>query len=612
VTSGASSSSRAAVAGVGRTTDARWLAACVAAALVLIAVGPYVLPAFMVNTLVRAFFYAAVALTVDILWGYTGILTFGQSAFFGIGAYAAGLVFMHLGFSGGNAAIALAAGVGAAVVVALVTGWLSFYHGATALYASVVSLVLPIVLTQIVFSGGNFTGSSSGLSGFPSFDLEVEAWFWLAGGFLTLVTAMAWIVVRSDFGRLLVAIRENEARCSYLGIDISRIKILLLAALSVIAALAGYGYAGYSMVVSPELVGFTFGTELVIWVALGGRGTLVGPVLGTLGLDVGTAYLSGDLPFVWKLIVGIAFVVVIIALPKGLIPALIDLASRFRPSRLPRASHGADLVSLPAPTAGPPAPSSASAVAVSRVAKNFGSLQVLRDISFEASHGELLSLVGPNGAGKTTLMRCLSDGGERSGGEVRINGHDIGQLPPHRCVAFGLGRKFQTANTFETLTVAESLRIARARLEPPSMRRASRALRLPSAALQVVRSTGLDRHLGEQCRFLSHGMKQALELAMVLALEPTVLLLDEPTAGLTKPERTMIGDILVELARDHGMCIVLIEHDLDFVRDISSRVIVLHQGAIVLDGSVREVVDSALVREIYAGQMAVPAGAGAT
>src|SRR5579875_3723505 len=102
-------------------------------------------------------------------------------------------------------------------------------------------------------------------------------------------------------------------------------------------------------------------------------------------------------------------------------------------------------------------------------------------------------------------------------------------------------------------------------------------------------------------RFLSHGMKQALELAMVLALEPSVLLLDEPTAGLTKPERKLIGDILVELAARHGLCILLIEHDLDFVRDISSRVIVLHQGRIALDGTVREVVESELVRTIYTG-----------
>ena len=211
-------------------------------------------------------------------------------------------------------------------------------------------------------------------------------------------------------------------------------------------------------------------------------------------------------------------------------------------------------------------------------------------------------MLGRNGAGKTTLMRCLSDGAERSGGEVRINGHDIGKLPPHRCVAFGLGRKFQTANTFDSLTVAEALRIARTRLEPPSRWEASGVLTLPPAALQVVRATGLDARLSLECRYLPHGMKQALELAMVLALDPSVLLLDEPTAGLTKPERTLIGGILVELARDHGMCILLIEHDLEFVRDISSRVIVLHQGKIVLDSSVKEVVESPLVKEIYAGR----------
>jgi branched-chain amino acid transport system permease protein len=116
-----------------------------------------------------------------------------------------------------------------------------------------------------------------------------------------------------------------------------------------------------------------------------------------------------------------------------------------------------------------------------------------------------------------------------------------------------------------------------------------------------MQATGLDQKLGVEVRHLSHGQKQALELAMVLALEPSVLLLDEPTAGLTKPERMLIGQILVELTAKHGLCILLVEHDLDFVREISSRVIVLHQGRIVLDGTVSEVVESELVRTIYAG-----------
>ena len=187
-----------AAAGVLGRTRLRSLLIVCGIALLVIAVGPYVLPTYMVNGLIRAFLYAAVALTVDILWGYTGILTFGQSAFFGIGAYAAGLIFTHAGFGVGYAALALVAGIGVAVIVAAEVGWLAFYHGASPLYGSVITLVLPIVVSQILYSGGNFTGSSSGLSGFESFDVSIEAWFWIAGCFLVALTALAWLFVRSD------------------------------------------------------------------------------------------------------------------------------------------------------------------------------------------------------------------------------------------------------------------------------------------------------------------------------------------------------------------------------------------------------------------------------
>ncbi len=585
-----------------KRSDLKRLGIFAAIALVVIAIGPYVLPMYMVNGLIRAFLYAAVALTVDVLWGYTGILTFGQSAFFGIGAYAAGLMFTHVGFSTGYAAIALVAGVGVAMLVAGLVGWLAFYHGASPLYGSVVTLVLPIVVTQILFSGGNFTGSSSGLSGFESFDVSIEAWFWIAGGFLVALTSAAWLFVRSDAGRILVAIRENEQRCEYVGINVSRVKIVLMVVCAAIAAIAGYAFAGVQMVVAPEYAGFVFGTELLIWVALGGRGTLIGPVIGTLVLDVSTSYLSGNLPFVWKLVIGVAFVVVIVALPQGLTPLVTRTARRLfgrREADAPDAPVTFEH-SAAAPYAGLEG-AGQQALAVEGVRKHFGSLAVLQGIDFTANRGELLSLVGPNGAGKTTLMRCVADGNERSGGTVRINDHDIGRKPPYTCVGFGVGRKFQTANVFETLTVAEALRIARTRMARPSLWSRDGTLPLPEASLQVIRATGLDLQIGTEARHLSHGMKQALELAMVLALEPSVLLLDEPTAGLTKPERTMIGGILVNLAQKHRLCILLVEHDLDFVREISSRVIVLHQGRLVLDGTVAEVVESELVRTIYSG-----------
>jgi branched-chain amino acid transport system permease protein len=570
--------------------------------LILLLISSYTLPTFLVNNLIRAFLFAAVALTVDLLWGYTGVLTFGQSAFFGIGAYAAGLTFQHYGFSPLTAALAFSGGLAASWIISRIVSWLAFYHGATPLYASVVSLVLPIVLVQAIYSGGVLTGSSSGISGFESFDFPLEVWYLITGTFLIVLTLGAWLFVRSDAGKLLVAIRENEARCEYLGINTSRLKTRLMGIASLIAATAGFLFACVQMVVAPEYAGFVFGTELVIWVALGGRGTLFGPIIGTILIDVGSAYLSGDMPYLWKLMIGTAFVLVIVAMPRGLMP-LVTGALRGLRLRVTRAAPQQLAEAVPLPFKA----NATSALVLNGVAKNFGSLSVLNGITFSVRPGELLSIVGPNGAGKTTLMKCISDGTESSSGTVQVNGFPTHALPPDQCVALGIGRKFQTAITFDSLTVAEALRIARTRIQQPDRWASSTVLALPKAALDVLRATGLDQELERECRILSHGQKQALELAMVLALEPRVLLLDEPTAGLTKAERTLIGSILVDLSTKYGLCLLLVEHDLEFVRAISSRIVVLHQGKIVMDGSVDEVVGSDIVRDVYAGSNHTPA-----
>lgn len=568
--------------------------------LCLLALAPWFLGPYTVNILVRSFLYAAAALTVDLLWGYTGILTFGQSAFFGIGAYSAGLFFAHAGFTPELAAAALVAGIVVAMLVAALVGWLSFWQGASPFYVTVVTLVLSITTTQIIFSGGTFTGSSSGLAGFQSFDLSVEAWFWIAGSGLVLLTAATWIFVHSDAGRILISIRENEQRCEYLGIHTHLVKTALLVVGAAIAAAAGYAYAGYTIVVVPELTNFTFGTELVIWVALAGRGTVIGPVIGTILIDLTSAYLSGSLPFVWRLLLGISFVAVIVALPEGLMPAVGRLFRRLMArERAPRSDMATvQVVQWDQEHAERPG---SVALELRDVRRSFGSLQVLKGITFSASRGELISIVGPNGAGKSTLLHSISDGKARSGGDVIINGHAIGQMPPPACVALGIGRKFQTANIFDTLTVSECLRVSRTRHEWPSFWHKGSVLKLPRSATQILETTGLSRDLDREARSLSHGMKQALELAMVLALEPSVLLLDEPTAGLTKHERDLIGAILTNLVREHGLCVLLIEHDLQFVREISSRIVVLHHGLIALDGTVAEVAGSELIREIYSG-----------
>ena len=195
-------------------------------------------------------------------------------------------------------------------------------------------------------------------------------------------------------------------------------------------------------------------------------------------------------------------------------------------------------------------------------------------------------------------MRCITDGHERSGGTVAVNGHDIGRLPPQACVALGIGRKFQTANVFDTLTVAECLRLARYRLDGRRHAGAcADAARCRTArAAGHRRATGLDRQLAMEARHLSHGMKQALELAMVLALEPSVLLLDEPTAGLTKPERTLIGSILVDLASARGSACYWSSTTWTSCAKSPRGSSCCIRAASLLDGSVAEVVASELVR----------------
>ncbi|MEL6063907.1 MULTISPECIES: ABC transporter permease subunit [unclassified Methylobacterium] len=576
----------------------------VVAALAALALwlAPLVLDTFAVNVLTRSMIYAVLAVTVDLLWGFAGILTFGQAAFFGVGAYATAMILTAYGATPLGIAAAVAASLVAPVVLGLAVGWLSFYHRSTPLYASVISLVVPIVVVQLIYAGGEWTGSSSGLVGFDVLPFEIEGYFRLAALFLIVVTLAAWILVRSDAGRALVALRDNEARCAYLGLNPRRLQIRLTAALAGVAGLAGFLFANASAVVAPENAGFLFGTELVIWVALGGRGTLLGPVLGTIAIDYLAANLSGDLPFLWQLLLGTAFVVIIILLPGG----LADLVGRLwrvlpigrrRPAPPRLVARAAATEATGTEATGTEIP----ILKVENLAKAYGALTVLEAIDLEIRAGELVSLVGPNGAGKTTLMRCLSDGTEPFRGAIAVGGTPITGLTPNRIVGLGVGRKFQVASVFESLSVADCLRLARAAHDGLSPVGQAETLGLPQAALDVLRMTGLDRLLTQPTRLLSHGQKQALELAMVVALEPRLILLDEPTAGLTKAERTTIGAVLKALTAEGRIAAVLVEHDLDFVREISSRIVVLHQGRLVLDGTVEAVVGSELVRTIYAG-----------
>ncbi len=186
------------------------------AALALVLLAPELLDEYSVNILIRSLLYGCIAVSLDILWGYTGILSFGQAAFFGIGAYAFGLAMTQYDFGAATVLGSFVAGPAVAAAVAGLVAWLGFGPRVSPLYISVITLVQSVIFVQLIYTGGDFTGSSSGLSGFDTFDLSMPAWFRIAGSALVVVTALGFTFVRSDFGRLLVAIRENEQRCRLL------------------------------------------------------------------------------------------------------------------------------------------------------------------------------------------------------------------------------------------------------------------------------------------------------------------------------------------------------------------------------------------------------------
>jgi urea transport system ATP-binding protein len=233
------------------------------------------------------------------------------------------------------------------------------------------------------------------------------------------------------------------------------------------------------------------------------------------------------------------------------------------------------------------------------VSVDFDGFKALDGVNLTVQPGELRFLIGPNGAGKTTLIDCVTGLTRPTDGEIRFDGHPIGLLPEHRRVRLGIGRSFQTPTVFETLTVVDNLDLAasfRRRLPSLFLRRRSVSDEV-SATLERV---GLVHAADQVAGALSHGQKQWLEIGMLLVQAPRLLLLDEPVAGMSPQERQATGELLQQLAGDHT--VVVVEHDMAFLRRFAERVTVLHEGRVLSEGSVEHVQADPTVREVYLGR----------
>lgn len=306
--------------------------------LVLAGMAVVLLPAtmasdYMAGLLVQAILFGLVALLTDVIWGYTGILTFASAAMFGAGAYFLGGAFVHYASTPGSAFLAAAAAALSAFAASAGIGWLAFYSRikVSEFYIAVVTLGLSVLLGQAVLYGGALTGGSNGLSGFPTFAASNRLWYVVVAVlFLTLLFVSSKIV-RSDYGLVLKAIRNNEMRCRYLGINTPLVKTIVFSLANAVIALIGVVYATFTTVVAPSLVGIVAATNVLIWVILGGRGTLVGPALAAILITAVTPQLSTAFPLYWQGFLGAAFVLVVVFLPQGLLPFAIDSVKALLP-----------------------------------------------------------------------------------------------------------------------------------------------------------------------------------------------------------------------------------------------------------------------------------------
>ena len=550
--------------------------------------------------------FALATMALNILVGHTGLVSFGHGAWFGLGAYIAGLAQLHW-FPGSFVGPIL---VALATVAVLSAGFGALILRRRGVYFSLLTLALSAMLYTIAFRWTAVTGGENGLGGIkrPSWfgiNLENSQTYYIFVALIAFaVTYVLWRFHASPVGKTLVAIRENEQRARFVGYPTNTYKLIAFTLSATITALAGTLLLYQNRMTSAEPISVAFSGELLIMVVIGGMRSFLGPALGALFFILFREYLS-TITEHWLLFFGLLFVGFILFSPDGLVGVYERATRPFRkivteaaamsgrkagasgriPSHLIRQGNG-----------------TGGALDVTGIAKSFGGIRAVKDVSFAVGDRTLHALIGPNGAGKTTAFNLVSGMFTPDQGRVVLDGRDISGFNPERITEAGIGRSFQITNLFPTLTVEENIRLAVQARHPNRMnvwRNAHALDQVAADTAELMRWTGLAGAEQAEAGSLSYGGQRLLDMGLALATRPRILLLDEPLAGLAAAERTRVGDLIKALSAD--IPVLLVEHDIDRVFRLADRVTVMNEGEVLVDGTVEDARSSQRVQDVYLG-----------
>src|SRR5262245_21061209 len=566
-------------------------------AVVALLLLPLVAGEFWAYQMSLLYLYAIAALGVGLCWGRAGFLPLGQGLFFGLSAYLSGLALIAFDQSPWLLLLVPLAAL-ASGALALLIGTLVFRRrGESGPYFSMITLALALLAGQLANNWESVTGGFNGLKGIPGLpglDGFTAAYYVAAVALVAACSAVVWLY-RAPLGVLWAALAHNERRVVLFGFDTNRLKAVAFGVSGLLAGLGGALYAPQQGLVTPQLCGFVLSADLVIWAAVGGRGRLLGPVLGALLIGALTSALRDTFRF-WEIGIAIVFIAIVLMYPQGLIGVFAPLERWWarRQARTPAVALAA-----PARVLG----NGAARLVLEDVDLQVGEVRILDKLSLSIDRPGIFCVIGPNGAGKTSTFNVVTGELRAQAGRVHFDEQPIAQRPTHRIVALGIGRKLQIPSVFAHLSIADNLGVAlwssRARpsdLLRPRLRRWSTPL---LAALQARYAFLADAQ--RTAAELAHGERQILELALALLGEPRLLLLDEPCAGLSPQETAQVIDVIRWASQRSGATIVVIEHDMSLVRNLADHVFVLHNGRLLAQGSVAEIQANAAVKAIYVG-----------